>query len=1268
MSIAHRILLMMLLGTVIGLGFAKQNKNNSTKERYEPGVLVIKLKQVSTAQEQIDHAAAFSYIQSKYNASKPERVFTTNPGKKMLGEDDLERIYTIQVSTPTDLEVLAQKIALEPQIEFAEPNYYFPLNVIPNDPLYNQIYPLAIVKADTAWEIQKGDSTVLIGIIDSGVDWDHPDLASVIWNNADEIQGNGIDDDGNGYIDDTRGWDFVANVSDAISGEDGTTEDNNPMDFDGHGTHVSGIAAGATNNGVGISSLGWGCRIMPLRCGWHSTDGNGYVSSLYASKAYKYAADNGAAVCNQSSGTSEVVLEGARYAFKNGVVIVNSAGNSNSDFAGLLGAEPWALSVAATNSNDNRASYSSYNAKVDISAPGGDFSSGNRKGFLSTVVHPSSFFSNQQYVEFQGTSMASPFVAALAGLVKSKNKSWSPAQVMFQITGTADNIDAKNPSYVGKLGYGRINAYRALTETPAPPKPNLEFVSFSIDDAVGGNGNGVLEAGESATLKVIIRNDWGDAQNLTAVLSSNHWSVSIPKSSSNYGLLRGISNLDSAQRGSLNDDFTISLSSDAIPQIIPFTVQFSASGGFSKQFSFEIALGSRILLVDDDDGTVNVEGYYTSALNKLGTVYDVWDHTKKGSPTAGVLQKYQSVIWLCEWTFPSLDSADRAAISDYLNSGGRLFLSGQDIGWDLADATGSEFLASGGSSKTFFETYLKAKYVSDDAAFSNLNGVAQDSIGDALVITRTQPDRAASEQYPDVVDTVGGSIYSFKYSGGTFNNRGGAVKYAGMYKLLYFAFGGFESITESAKREIVMERILKWLFEYDMVVDKRKNTENKVNPYPVSAAINSKSTLQSVDLYWDNDGSFPYKKIAMTLSGDKYTASIPAQSVDGIIEYFVLAKNSGGYLPFLSHSFYVGPDTVKPTISVGDTIGNSIKVTGPYSMSVAVSDDIDVDTTSVQIKYMVNNSGVEQTAPMTKFSASSYLGSIVPSSALTSGDIINYYIVASDNSAAKNTARYPVTGTKQFTIGKEVIDNFENPLSGKWNLGLWAYTDKQKKSGLYSITDSPDSNYQPNSERILSLKTNMDLSPFSSATVKYDRKFVIDVSDTLYFEVSPDGTNWTSLKKLNGASLFWGTDVLSLNSFTGAGNSSVSIRFRLKADATNENKDGAYIDNIEIFTNNFTVNVPNDLATVPVVFALEQNYPNPFNPVTVIQYSIPSVSFVTLKIFDTIGREVGSPVSELKEPGTYRIHVDASHLASGVYYYKLSAGSFTSVKKMLIVK
>jgi len=1265
MSIQKSIVQVLMCVAVFSVAIAKQSKPGKNY-KYEPGVVIVKLKGVSSSAQPINKAQTFSHLQSKYGVSVPQKVFSTSPTKQRNGEDELERIYTVRVSTPTDIEALVQKLEQEPDVEFAEPNYYFPLNVVPNDPLYNQIYPLAIVKADSAWNVQKGDSTVIIGIIDSGVDWDHPDLTSVIWTNSNEIPNNGVDDDANGYIDDIRGWDFVANVSDAFTGEDGSTEDNNPMDFDGHGTHVAGIAAGATNNGIGIASLAWGCKIMPLRCGWHSTDGNGYVSSLYAAKAYKYAADNGAAVVNQSSGTSEVVIEGAKYAYKNGVVITNSAGNSNTEDIGLLGAEPWALSVAATNSNDNKASYSSYGSQVDISAPGGDFNSGNRIGFLSTVVHPSSFYGNQQYASFQGTSMSSPFVAAVAALIKSKNKSWTPAQVMFQITGTADNIDAKNPSFAGKLGFGRINALRAVTETPPPPSPKLEFVSYVVDDAIGGNGNGVLEEGESAKLKVIVRNDWGDAHNLTATLSTTHWAITVTKANSNYGLFCGISNIDSSQRGSLNDDFAITVDPNAIPQIVTFKVTFSASDGYTKEIQFTVALGARLLLVDDDDGIVNVEGYYTDALTKLGTVYDIWDHTKKGTPSLSVLQQYSAVIWLCEWAFPSLNEADRNVLSSYLDGGGRLFLSGQDIGWDLADAQGAEYTASSGASKTFFETYLKSKYVSDDAAVSTLAGVSADSIGDGLQLSRYQPNRASNEQYPDVIDTVGGSQYSFKYTTGTYANRGGAIIYNKNYKLLYFAFGGFESISSEDIRLTVMERVLKWLFEYNINVDKLKNSEQMNSSYPVTATITTKATLQSVDLFWDNDGSFPYKKVSMSLNSGKYTAAIPAQTSPAYVEYFVLAKTSQGPLPYLVSKFYVGPDTVKPIVSVIDTLPNTLRISGPYTLSIIATDDIGVDTTSAQIRYTIN-SGPENVASLQYEGDNRFIGSIIPSSNLSSGDVLNYYVVVNDVSYGKNVGRYPTSGTKEFRIGIELIDDFENSQSNKWDLGLWNYTDKVKYKGSYSFTDSPDSNYKPSTERISKLKNGFDLTPFTNVSVTYYRRYLIDLGDTAFVEISADDINWLPVKAYTGSDIFWRKDNADISTFAGTIYSNIKLRLRMKADASLE-KDGIYFDNIEILTNQFALNIPQNNNIIPEKFSLGQNFPNPFNPITTIQFSIAEEALTTLKVYDAIGRQVAVLVNERKSPGSYTVLFDASQLASGVYYYKIMSGNFSDVKKMIVIK
>ncbi|MHB1049760.1 MAG: S8/S53 family peptidase [Bacteroidota bacterium] len=1234
--------------------------------RIAPGEIVVKIKRNIHSVRRINTSTASINIQSAFQLSAPMQLFPAEERRSKIAAEELEGIVVYSVSSATDVEALAKKISGHPDVEYAEPHYYFRTHVIPNDPLYSQIYPLGIVKADSAWFYQKGDSSVVIGIIDSGVDWDHPDLSSVIWRNSDEIPDNGIDDDGNGYIDDIRGWDFVANVGDAAAGEDGLNEDNNPMDFDGHGTHVSGIAAGATNNAIGISSLSWGCRIMPLRSGWHSSDGNGYVSSVYASKAYVYAADNGASVCNQSSGTSNVVLDGARYAYKNGVVIVNSAGNSNTDFAASLGSEPWALSVAATNSSDGKASYSSFNDRVDISAPGGDFNSANRKGFLSSVVNPSAFFGNSLYVEFQGTSMAAPFVASLAALVKSKYKEWSPAQIMFHLTGTSDNIDALNPQYAGKLGYGRMNALRAMTETPSDPKPDIEFVGYSVSDGSGGNNNGIPEAGEALGVSITVKNNWGDANTVTATLSSPHWAASITKPNASYGIVPGISNLDSNQRSNSGDEFMVTINANAVPEAIPFTFALSAANGYSKEFYFEISIGARILLVDDDDGTVNVEQYYTSALRTLGASYDVWNHNVKGTPSLAILQQYSAVFWSCEWAFPSLDSADRSVLAAYLTGGGKLFLSGQDIGWDLASGDGLEYELSAGASKTFFEQYLKATFVHDDALTGNITGKQNDTIGTNLSFNRYQPFRASGEQYPDVLTPLGGSVVSFQYADGSQSGKGASILYSGDYKLLYFGFGGFESIVDSSVRITVMDRILKWMFEYSITTDRLSNTENTAAAYPVKSVIASKSSLQSVDLLWNANGTYPYNKVSMNLVGDSYSASIPAQPANSTVRYFVLAKSANGYLPFTQSSFFVGVDTIKPVVAAEDTIKNSIRVNGPYTISVFTSDDIGIDTTSAVIRYRVNG-GEEHLSAMVHTGNNAFIGSIIPATALASGDRMTYYVSVNDVSQLHNSGRYPVNGEREFFVGREIVDDFENPSSGKWNVGLWGHTNKQKFRGVYSLTDSPDSSYAPNSERSVTLISGYDLTPFISAQMTFHQRYNIHNSDTAYIEVSNNGSEWQVVRKFTGVNLFWKKETINLHTLTGSPWSDLLIRMRMKSDDSTQS-DGIYIDEMEIVTDHFVTPLMNTADGPPASYSLSQNFPNPFNPVTTIRFTVPHSAHVTVKVYDLLGREVATLINEVVGAGLFSRQFNGSQLSSGVYYYRLQSGSYTAMRKMVFIK
>ncbi|MCH7495421.1 MAG: S8 family serine peptidase [Candidatus Marinimicrobia bacterium] len=462
---------------------------------------------------------------------------------------------------------------------------------------------------------------------------------------------------------------------------------------------MAGIASAATNNATGVASISFGISIMPLRIGWKTSDGGGLGLISWMSLAFIYAADNGAHVANLSFGNSETVLTGALYAFKNGVVIVHAAGNEDNEIiSDALGTVPWAISVAALTDLDRKAWYSSYGDWVTVSAPGGDFSNDNRRGILSTVVTPSEFYGGNSYFEFSGTSMVSPMVAGLVGLVKSHFPDMSAAELMFQVVETADNIDVVNPSYIGKLGSGRINALRALTETVVAP-PNIRLSSVTVFNITGGDGDGVLEAGESADIMMSFENTWGDAVNLSGTLSSTDWAITIDDDASIFPYLPGLTDLDNNVTDNSADVFSVTVDANATPHMVDLTIDLTADG-YTETFEFQIGISTLFLFVDDDHGENNVESYYTDTFSDLNLSYITYENFSNGNPPANMAD-FPLVIWGSEWAFPSLDASDRAAIGTYLDSGGNLLIAGQDIGWDLNDPTTvfvNEFFLSGGTS------------------------------------------------------------------------------------------------------------------------------------------------------------------------------------------------------------------------------------------------------------------------------------------------------------------------------------------------------------------------------------------------------------------------------------------------------------------------------------------------------------------------------------------------------------------------------------------
>ncbi len=413
---------------------------------------------------------------SKYRTKAFEKLFVGAEKPRSAEELDLSGYYRIVFDAKDSLEMAFNDFRGIPDIEHVEKVSIHPVFAVPNDPSFSIQWGLnqsndRDVDAPEAWNTATGDSVILVGAMDTGVNWQHPDLAGAspyvngnIWINWAEYYGNpGEDDDGNLYIDDIRGWDWVNGVS-AWPGEDGSEPDNDPMDFNGHGTHTAGIMAAITNNGIGVAGVagGWspsqrGCRIVPLRIGWSQSNGGqegGYVRMDFAAQAFYYATQKGVTAVNCSWGSSNDGGIGAAVtnAIAHGMVVVSAAGNDGNSSASYLCSRTDVLAVASLTSSGAKSSFSNYGSWVDVAAPG------------SNIYSTYSNHNTPTYTYLSGTSMAAPFVTGMAGLLRSRVPSISKNALDTLIITTADNIDAQNSGYIGLLGSGRINLATAVSQ------------------------------------------------------------------------------------------------------------------------------------------------------------------------------------------------------------------------------------------------------------------------------------------------------------------------------------------------------------------------------------------------------------------------------------------------------------------------------------------------------------------------------------------------------------------------------------------------------------------------------------------------------------------------------------------------------------------------------------------------------------------------------------------------------------------------------------
>lgn len=358
-----------------------------------------------------------------------------------------------------------------PEVDYAEPNYLYHASIIPSDTYFDNQWYLKKIKATEAWDIIRESPKVTIAILDSGVQIDHPDLVSNIWKNKKEIEANGIDDDKNGFIDDINGWDFVNEVAEPTPKFMPDYTEAGIM----HGTIIAGIAAASGNNAAGISGVTWQAKIMPLKV----LNDKGQGNTLKVVKAIDYAIANGADIINLSFigfGYSKSLDDAIKRAYDAGLIIVAAGGNEQEQGEGYyldqtpmypichdgFNGENRVIGVAATDTMDQKAVFSSFGKCIDISSPG--------LSVFSTIVYSPNnsidgkFFNKYYDGYWSGTSVAVPMVSASIALIEAANPSLNRRQIINTIFESADNINRLNPNYLNKLGKGRLNLEVAISQ------------------------------------------------------------------------------------------------------------------------------------------------------------------------------------------------------------------------------------------------------------------------------------------------------------------------------------------------------------------------------------------------------------------------------------------------------------------------------------------------------------------------------------------------------------------------------------------------------------------------------------------------------------------------------------------------------------------------------------------------------------------------------------------------------------------------------------
>jgi subtilisin family serine protease len=768
----------------------------------------------------------------------------------------LDLLYLFTFPKATDIGPIMAVYQASRYVKYVCPNAIYHIDRIPNDPRYSNQWHLPNIDCPEAWDITTGDTTVVTAIVDMGVDYLHEDLQNSFWiNEAEDINHNGrfdpspppggdlngVDDDTNGYVDDVIGYDFFNGDPDPMP--------NTPADD--HGTHCYGIATATADNNTGIAGVGWNIKGMDLMCG----DNSGIY--LYpAIAAIYYAADNGAWVISMSYGSyrgqNEAESTALAYAWERGLVECGAAGNDNVTTLHYPSSYSWVISVAASTPNNMKADFSNYGPWIDVCAPG--------VNILSTIP-------GNRYTPYDGTSMACPCAAGVAAVIKSAFPAMTNAECttrMFQSCDTMPDRLYRSDS----IGHGRVNVGKAILQLL---RSNLSVSGYRINDQ-SGNNNGVPDPGETVALIITLANEfnWQDASSVTATIENDDPEIEILKNNASFP------NIPAG--GSANcsaDSFVFRVNASSPPYHARFAVNKSANPPtYDNYDNLMVTIGSpRVLLVDDDDGG-NLETWYSAAADSLGVLSRIWSIADFGSPPLETLNNYPVVIWLTGLdSTETLTPTDMTNLSSYLDGGGNLFISGQNLGQEIG-------------SQPFYSNYLHARYLANritTGSLAKVIGIDGDPIGnddeDTLVMMGT--GGANNARSMDGIQPINGAIGSHHYPTNPDTIYAG-IHYAGTYKVVYFGFP-FEAVdanpTRYSQKWEILRRILVFFEQTLPGVEEKLETTSLValtispNPFSMRTVIHFSASAiknRTPDVYIYNSAGILIK----TLNAQHSTGNI----------------------------------------------------------------------------------------------------------------------------------------------------------------------------------------------------------------------------------------------------------------------------------------------------------------------------------------------------------------------------------------------------------